>query len=139
VHNAFSHPIAVAATVDAMLYPVFDPSAPYYAGPYWTHNPDVEQRQIDTAAIRRGLASITLDDFRGSYLSPRDRSPVRRSTAGTAYMGIIQTALAYGNALIEAGRKKEARAIADWTERFVEVSQTADVMSYVKELQQAAR
>jgi hypothetical protein len=123
-----------------MLYPLFDPLHPVYAGPWWQHDPQAENNELDTAAMRQGLAGITIDDFRGPFISPHDRSPLRRASSEHDYLAIVQTALAYGNALLQAGKLQEARAIARWAQRFVETTGTnTEALPFIEQLDQSTR
>lgn len=73
---------------------------------------------IDTALARLSIALVHPDDFRGSWVSAADRSPVRRVYTKNLAKNITHTAIVYARRLTEARRFAEADRALTWATAF---------------------
>jgi hypothetical protein len=114
----FTRPIAVSVTVNPADMPQGVTDHLVLAGPYWLWRPETGGVRQDTTLIAESLAGVDPDDFSGSFVSPRDRSPVRITTSDYLVHNISAAALKYAQDLIDANRLPEARAMISWVEEF---------------------
>lgn len=114
----FPRPIALSVTVDPVDMPPDVGDGLVLAGPFWLWRPETGGARQDTALIASSLAGIDPDDFLGSFVSPRDRSPVRMTTSNFLVHNISAVGLKYADDLIKAERFDEARKVLSWIEDF---------------------
>ncbi len=133
-----ARPVTAGATV--MRERLADSSGVFQlAGPYFDLVPD--SAAADTASMRRALSEITISDFAGPEVSPRDRSAVRISAAVHRGMAtsVLHIAVRYAFALIGAERLPEADEMIEWSERFVtETGLGSEQREMVEELKRTA-
>ena len=115
--GAFSRPITISVTAHEN---VISPMRSHLAleGAFWSWNPEPVESAIDTAMLRSSLRDVRPEEFRGSFVSSQDRSPVRGKYSNGIVRNVTSVALRYAEALIESGHTAEAIAILDWAEEF---------------------
>lgn len=117
----FSRPIALALTVDP-AYLASDRKEFRLSGTYALHVPGMHDAPPDTAALRACLDGIVAEEFRGSWTSTRDRSPVRRFyTDGLAEI-ITELYGTYAGELAKAGRTADADEVRRKADAFLRVT-----------------
>lgn len=115
--GVFSRPIAFSVTVDPSFTNAIKDHL-QMAGPFLLWQPSPAEAVPDTAMLRMNLAYINSDDFAGPFVSPQDRSPVRRVYTKGIVKNITATALTYSDLLIKSGSFLEARKWLNWAEEF---------------------
>jgi hypothetical protein len=73
---------------------------------------------VDTATIRVSLAGIRPGEFRGPWVSDRDRSPVRRVYPKFLTGNITGAAITLAPELARGGRTSDAEEALQWTDAF---------------------
>jgi tetratricopeptide (TPR) repeat protein len=106
--GAFPRPLAFSVTVDPSFTNAIKDHL-QMAGPFSLWQPSPAQANPDTAMLRMNLADINSDDFAGSFVSPKDRSPVRRVYTKGIVRNVTATALTYSDLLIKSGSFSEAQ------------------------------
>jgi hypothetical protein len=118
VAGDFTRPIAISVTVSPADMPSDVGDHLVLAGPFWLWRPETGGASRDTTLIAESLAGVDPDDFSGSFVSPRDRSPVRITTSDFLVHNISAAGLKYVQDLIDAKRFSEARKMLSWIENF---------------------
>jgi hypothetical protein len=98
------------------------------AGPYWLHNTGIRTHRrdiaalgknlLDTATLWSSLRTIRPADFKGYFVSPRDRSPIRRAYSGGIAAGAIIANLWPVVERMREVNEEEAEKLVTWIERF---------------------
>jgi hypothetical protein len=137
--SAFPRPIAFSVTVD----PSFTNAVKDHlqmARPFLLWQPSPAQATPDTVMLRMNLASINSDDFAGPFVSPQDRSPVRRVYTKEIVRNITATALTYSDLLIKSGSFSEAQKWLSWAEEFERKTEFGPAFTeQIASLKEAAR
>ncbi|MBL7075689.1 tetratricopeptide repeat protein [candidate division KSB1 bacterium] len=136
--GAFLRPIAISVTVNqSFISEIEDHLKPM--GAFWLWFPEPVDSPPDTTMMRVSLASINPDDFAGSFVSPQDRSPVRRTYSNGMVRNVTSTALHYSNILIKSERFSEANKILTWAEEFEKKTELGPVFTdQIAKLKEAA-
>lgn len=113
----FLRPIAFSVTVDPSFTNAIKDHL-QMAGPFSLWQPSPADAIPDTAMLRSNLASINSEDFAGPFVSPQDRSPVRRVYTNEIVRNITVTALTYSDLLIKSDSFSEAQKWLSWAEEF---------------------
>lgn len=136
--GVFPHPIAISVTVSQNVVSEIKDHLTL-GGAYWLWNPDPVETILDTVVIRNSLASINPDHFVGSFVSPNDRSPIRRKYSNGMVNNVTSLVLRYSGALIESDRKSEAFKWLTWVEQFQNVTELGPAFTeQIEELKEAA-
>ena len=121
-------PLAIAVTVDWDLYAA-DSNQIEFAGPFllWTQNP--VRGTIDTTLVLASFKDVRPGDFAGDWVSPQDRSPVRRTATRTVVGNVIYASWRLAKTMTDAHDFAEAQHWVDWGEELVKISGLGPVYS----------
>jgi hypothetical protein len=137
--GAFPRPIAFSVTVD----PSFTNAIKDHlqtAGPFLLWQPSPAYATPDTAMLQMNLANINSDDFAGPFVSPQDRSPVRRVYTKGIVRNVTATALTYSDLLIKSGSFSDAQKWLIWAEEFEKKTEFGPAFTeQIASLKEAAR
>jgi hypothetical protein len=137
--GVFSRPIAFSVTVDPSFTNTIKDHL-QMAGPFLLWQPSLAQAAPDTAMLRMNLANINSDDFAGPFVSPQDRSPVRRVYTKGIVRNITATALTHSDLLIKSGSFSEAQKWLSWAEEFEKKTELGPAFTeQIASLREAAR
>jgi tetratricopeptide (TPR) repeat protein len=114
----FRRPLALAATLFELDLTPDCRSRLKLAGPFYICYPESVESSEDETMMRAALGEVNPDDFKGSWVSSIDRSPVRRVGTGRVGSNITALAVRYGHLLLDSGSRDEALVWADWAEEF---------------------
>jgi len=114
----FGRPIAISVTVGERQFDHDTRDHLCFFGPFHSWYPVPASSPADTSMLRACLSGIEPDDFSGPLVSETDRSPVRRVGTGQLVKNITAAALRYSEALLDSGRRDEARKMLEWAQRF---------------------
>ena len=116
--GAFPRPITISVTVGDLRFAAEPQAHLRMMGPFYSWLPEPVESPQDTAMMRTSLAHLDPDDFRGPFVSPQDRSPVRRAYTHNLVTNIAAAALRYCEELIQAGHTSQALKMLRWVEEF---------------------
>lgn len=119
--KSFPRPIALALTVDPQFL-MSEREEFRLNGTYLLHVPGMHTAPPDTAALRECLDAIVPEEFRGSWTSTRDRSPVRRFYSDGLAGIIAELYGTYAGELTKAGRIAEANEVRRRAEAYDRVT-----------------
>jgi hypothetical protein len=114
----FGRPIAISVTVGERNFDYDTKDHLCFFGPFHSWYPVPSSSTVDTTTLRYCLSGIKPDNFSGPLVSEADRSPVRRVGTGRLVNNITAAALRYSEAMLESGRRDEAREMLRWAQRF---------------------
>ena len=114
----FGRPITISVTVGERAFDHDTEDHLCFFGPFHSWYPVPASSPVDTSMLRACLSEIEPDDFSGPLVSEADRSPVRRVGTGQLVKNITAAALSYSEAMLESGRRDEAREMLRWAQRF---------------------
>jgi hypothetical protein len=135
----FSRPITLSVTVDPSFTNMIKDHL-QIAGPFSLWQASPAQTTPDTAMLRMNLADINSDDFAGPFVSPQDRSPVRRVYTKGIVRNVTATALTYSDLLIKSGSFSEAQKWLSWAEEFEKKTELGPVFTeQIASLKEAAK
>jgi tetratricopeptide (TPR) repeat protein len=137
--GVFPRPIAFSVTVDPSFTNAIKDHL-QMAGPFSLWQPSPAQATPDTATLRLNLAHINSDDFAGPFVSPQDRSPVRRVYTKGIVRNVTATALKYSELLIKSGSFSEAQKWLSWAEEFEKKTEFGPALTeQIASLKEAAK
>jgi hypothetical protein len=113
--GAFSRPVTVSATVDNSFLSGIKSNL-RFAGAFYEWSDSTSASIPDTALITQGLRGVTLDSLTGPWVSPQDRSPIRRTATKSIVRNVTLAAIVYGESLLQAKRISEASYWANWAD-----------------------
>ena len=109
------------------------------AGPYYTVARDTGAASDDVARLRTTVAAIDPPAFSGPWVSDLDRSPIRVAGAGGLGGNLLDAALRWGRASLEAGDRAGALAALAKLDSLTAVLGAGEVMrGKIKRLRTAA-
>jgi tetratricopeptide (TPR) repeat protein len=134
----FIRPIAVSVTVhESAVSDIKDHLK--LMGPFWLWSAEPIEKTLDMTMAEEVLAQTTPQDFSGPFVSPEDRSPVRRKYSSGIVRNVTSFAVRYTDALIESGRAREALEVLKWAEEFENQTELGPYFTEeIEELRKAA-
>jgi tetratricopeptide (TPR) repeat protein len=87
-------------------------------GPYYTIERKVTGQKDDPDRLAESLENLHPGPFEGSFTSPVDRSPVRRTCSDRVATNVTAAMLRYAETLVDAGRWEEAESALSRAEDF---------------------
>jgi hypothetical protein len=112
--GSLNRPLCFAVTVDSEFLAGLKNDLRFAGAFYEWHRGAAKSR--DTAAMHASLEGLLPLDFSGSWVSERDRSPIRRIYTRNIVRNVTETALLYGESLLETNRPVEAERWVNWAE-----------------------
>lgn len=113
--GSFHRPIAVAITVEERYWSDFKNNM-RFAGAFLQWHDVAVAKTVDTTSMLASLEGLRPDDFTGSWVSDRDRSPIRRMYTKNLVRNVTETAIVCGELLLGAKRLSEVKRWADWAD-----------------------
>ncbi len=114
--HRLSIPLTVAVTVDFKAMPSNIEARLKLAGPYFLWLPQKSDSPYDSTLMRMSTESIRASDFKGSFVSVDDRSPIRITYTNGLAGSVVWIVLYYADVLIKANRFPEASRALDMAE-----------------------
>jgi tetratricopeptide (TPR) repeat protein len=111
-------PLCAAVTVDKCYLDLEADSRFVLCGPYFEIREEPAVVKHDISRLARSVEGLDLKAFEGSFTSPVDRSPVRRTCTDEVAGNITAAMLRYAESLVEADRWVEAETILAKAEDF---------------------
>lgn len=115
-------PLAVSVTVPDLDFGHDSRRRLVLCGPFWLVMADTVTAAEDTSQIRNSLMDLRKEDFRGPDITPRERSPIIRTSAPMA-TNIMGAAERLYMAERGAGRDSSAAALRSWALEFVRAAE----------------
>ena len=138
-NGSLARPIAVAITVEESFFSdVKDHFR--YAGPFLLWQPVPAIETPDTTALQASLAGVRPEDFTGTWVSEKDRSPIRRLYTKYMVKNVTKSALALSEEWIKAKKFTEAEKILSWADEFEKKTELGPVYTeQISRLRRAAK
>jgi tetratricopeptide (TPR) repeat protein len=116
--GALGRPLCVAVTVNQCNLDVEGSGQSVLCGPYYEMAPGPVDEDSDMSRLAASIEGLELTAFEGSFTSPVDRSPIRRTCTDGIAANITAAMLRYADSLLDADRWDEAEIILANAEEF---------------------
>jgi tetratricopeptide (TPR) repeat protein len=138
--GGFPRPLAAAITVPTG-YP--GPEADgriVLSGPFRLYRARPVDSDVDTAATRESFAHLDRDALSSPFVSPKDRSPVRREGDPVLHDNVAHVAFLHTAAVVKSGDAERAQAAVDWALDVArETGASAEAAQRIEELSPAGQ
>lgn len=118
VDGRLGRPLCAALTADKCNLGAASVDRLVFCGSYLELAPEPVAMEKDAARLAKSVEGLRLDAFEGSFTTPVDRSPVRRTCSDNIATNITLAMLRYTDSLLDADRWDEAETVLARAEEF---------------------